>query len=336
MKNKRFTAVFAVFAAAALSAGIYYICSPANRVIYAGGDNVKTVIPSGETIGIKIYAGGLTVLESDRRYDLKKGDFITEINHKPVKSAAAFSAELNASQGRALIGVKRREKALELDCTADYNESEGTYKLGIRVKDSAAGIGTLTYYDPENSSFACLGHGISETETGTLMNVASGSAVKCSVTGIRKGEKGSAGELSGVFSAATVGIIQTNSVMGVYGKETSHFPRENEPVPVADKSQIAEGDAYILATIDGTGVQKFNVEITKINTRAENNRGITLKITDERLAELTGGIVQGMSGAPIIQNGMFVGAVTHVFVNDPLKGYGIFAEYMLENSSKIQ
>ncbi len=333
--KRRIFSAFVAYTVITALVGFYDAVRPFEKVIYANETVSHTVIPSGEAIGLKLYSGGLIVTETNRSLKLKEGDIITEINGTAVQSAEDFSALLNAANGSAVLGIERNGKRMERECTGTYDSSLGRFVLGITVKDSAAGIGTMTYIDPENMTFGCLGHGISESETGTLINAANGTAVVCRITGKYKAKNGETGSLGGVFSSTEIGSVALNSDMGVYGTINAE-PDISAAVPVASKYDIQEGAAYILATIDDTGVQTFDIEIKKVNTSAKNNRGLTIKVTDERLIEATGGIVQGMSGAPIIQNGTLVGAVTHVFVNDPTKGYGIFAEYMLENSNKIR
>ena len=305
-----------------------YTVIPAEKVIYAQTEPIGYVIPSGEAIGVKIYAGGLEVIENNREHKLKKGDLIIAVNGEAISSSEFFTIKLNESGGIVVLTVQRDSETFEQTCTAQQDPVSGGYKLGVWVKDSIAGIGTMTYYDPEHMTFASLGHGISAIDD-ILMPVGSGNTVLCQITSCDKGTKGEPGELSGVFSNNILGTVTTNSDMGIYGT-IENIVLNNDVIPVASKDSVHEGSAYILASIDSSGVQSFDVEIEKVNPDSKNNRGMTIKITDKELLEQTGGIVQGMSGAPIIQDNRLVGAVTHVFVNDPERGYGIFAEYMIE------
>jgi stage IV sporulation protein B len=204
------------------------------------------------------------------------------------------------------------------------------------VRDSTAGIGTLTFYEPETLNFGALGHGITDIDTGILMASSSGEILESSILGIKKGTQGSPGELKGVFieDEKRLGIIKMNTESGIYGTLTENGEKKatKRLYPIGLRSEVQEGPAVILSNIDGNSVKEYDVEIERVSRQNVNGtKGMIIRITDESLLKATGGIVQGMSGSPIIQNGKLVGAVTHVLVNDPAKGYGIFIEAMVKN-----
>jgi stage IV sporulation protein B len=209
------------------------------------------------------------------------------------------------------------------------------YHIGLWVRDSTAGIGTLTFYDPKTSAFGALGHGITDIDTGLLMPVDSGEIIESSILGIKVGKSGVPGELKGVFiEDMRLGTIENNSEFGIYGKLSDNAANKitGKLYPIGLRSEIKEGPAVILSNIDGKSIAEFEIEIQKVSRQNINgSKGMIIKVTDQKLLEATGGIVQGMSGSPIIQNGKIIGAVTHVLVNDPTKGYGIFIEGMLKN-----
>jgi stage IV sporulation protein B len=205
------------------------------------------------------------------------------------------------------------------------------------VRDSSAGIGTLTWYNPETRVFTGLGHAVCDVDTGERMPLASGEAADAEITGCRKGRAGNPGELRGRFlSGHLIGTLKRNSASGIYGvlADDVSFPGEGERVPVAARREVLPGRAEILTTIHGTEPERYEIYIERVDSSVNSTRNMVIRVTDPRLLEETGGIVQGMSGSPILQNGKLVGAVTHVFVNDPSRGYAIFAETMLEEAEK--
>lgn len=306
------------------------------------------VIPSGEAIGVKLYTDGVMVIGSGTVTDSKgkayepaknagviTGDRIVAVNGSPVSDTDSLKRLVNAQNGHTELSIIRGEASLNLPVNAVYSEDTNSYLLGLWVRDSAAGIGTLTFYNPQNSTFAALGHGICDYDTNLLMKSKSGSINFCRIKSVKKSENGMIGEILGEFSAKTEGNILLNSEAGIYG-DTSSVPDSN-PVPVASRFELETGDAEILCDVDGIGPKSYKIEITKISTSAKlSGKSFVFKITDSSLLEKTGGIVQGMSGSPVLQNGKLVGAVTHVFVNDASKGYGIFAENMLDNTNMIR
>lgn len=308
----------------------------------------RYLIPSGEAIGVKMYTKGVLVVgigdvfaEDGKKYQPAKkagvavGDIIVGVNGEEISSTAQFSKKVNEADGKINLSVKREEKNYEIPVSAIYMPETNSYKVGLWVRDSAAGIGTLTFYDPENKTFAALGHAICDSDTKEIMELSKGSINFCSIKGVKKGKSGSPGELLGSFQNAAVGKISKNSSLGIFGNLLK--TPDKEPVAVASKYDIRCGSAEILCDVSGDGVKSYEIEITKISkSQKVSNKSFTIRITDKELLEKTGGIVQGMSGSPILQNGMIVGAVTHVFVNDPTRGYGIFIENMLAEAEKVK
>lgn len=311
----------------------------------------KFVFPSGDTIGIKMYTDGLPVVavtdftsasgetvSPAKRSGLQKGDIIMSVNGNRINTAEDLSSYLTVSAAELQLSIKRGEEFFNTSIIAEPEFASGKPRLGMWVRDSTAGIGTLTYIVPETNEFASLGHAICDSDTGEIMSLRKGNVLSCEIMSVVKGSYGNPGELVGSFGGKTYGTIKQNSELGIYGTldNTSEI-NHSEPLPTATRFQIKEGDAEILSNVDGNGVKAYSVQITKISkNRKVDNKGIVLKITDEELISKTGGIVQGMSGSPIIQNGKLVGAVTHVFVNDPTRGYGVFIENMLSEGGKDQ
>ena len=229
-----------------------------------------------------------------------------------------------------VLSVRRGADALAL--TACARENNGVWQLGAWIRDSMAGIGTLTYYDPATGQYGALGHGITDVDTAQLMPLASGAIMETTVKAVKKGAKGDPGELKGDFSVQRdVGTVTVNSSGGIFGTVADPgFLSGGTPVPVAAAGQITTGPATILATVSGSDVREYRVELVRLYGADEPTRNLLLRITDPALRSATGGIVQGMSGSPILQNGRIVGAVTHVLLNDPTRGYGIFIENMLD------
>lgn len=300
----------------------------------------KYVIPSGEIFGLRLYTQGVVVIKTDtvdtstgyvspaQKAKLQKGDVILKVNGEYVTSSNSLSLLFSDSEGASFeIEYLRDNKAYKTTLTTLYSESEGKYKAGLWIRDSAAGIGTMTFYCPENGLFASLGHGVCDIDTGEILPFSDGDTVKADICGCYKGENGKAGELCGTFLSEVTGILYCNCSEGVYGKLLC-YEKNKKAFPLAMSYEIEEGKAQIISSVDNEGAKFYDIEITKVSEKEEKN--MVIKITDEELIEKTGGIVQGMSGSPIIQNGMLVGAVTHVFLGDPTQGYAIFAQTMLE------
>ena len=303
----------------------------------------KKVSVSGESFGIKLYTDGVIIVgirdvETDKgkcnpakEAGLEKGYIIIEINGKKVYSADSVTDILNDNNGKDYkITVKRNGNYKEFLLKPAYSSSQGCYKVGLWVRDSTAGVGTITYYDKSNNTVSALGHPITDVDTNEIMPILDGEAVRATVTKIYKSKAGEAGSLCCEFTNDIIGTLKKNCQSGIYGKYTCTLKNTYE-YEVASPNEIVRGPVQILCTIDSGKAKFYNAQISRISYR-ENKKGknMVVKITDERLLEKTGGIVQGMSGSPIIQNGKLVGALTHVIVDSPEKGYAIFAQDMVD------
>ncbi len=307
--------------------------------------NPIELVPCGNTIGIKIFTEGLVCVGTSELVDengktrnpshesgIESGDILLSANGTPLSNTEQLADLVEGGEKNAIIlTVSRAGKQFEKTVTPVHTENG--YKLGLWVRDSTAGIGTLTFYDKNTGSFGALGHPISDSGSGTLMPVLSGSITKASVYHIKKGIRGEPGELKGMFYGTEndIGVIKENTAKGLFGSlNPGEFDTEKESLPVASASQVKEGKATILSCIDEDGVKEYDIEIQRVLKYGNSDgKNMVICVTDPDLIQKTGGIVQGMSGSPIIQEGKLVGAVTHVFVNDPTRGYGIFIENML-------
>ena len=303
----------------------------------------KYVVPGGEIFGIKLYTDGVIIVDTDvvetstgtinpaEKSGLMIGDIIKKIDGKEITSTKHLSKILEKSQGNEMvITLIRNNNEISVKFRTYKDNLSGKYKAGLWVRDSTAGLGTVTFYNPENSSFAGLGHPIYDVDTDNIMPMKNGEMAEASIKGLYKSSSGSVGELCGLLSGKVIGELCLNCEEGIYGFTNT---KKTETLPVAVKQEIVEGNAQIICTIDNSGPQYFDVEIIKIYSNSTAvNKDMIIKIKDEKLLNITGGIVQGMSGTPIIQNGYLVGAITHVFVNEPTQGYAIFVERMYETS----
>lgn len=306
--------------------------------------------PCGTPFGVKILTDGVIVVglneistENGSRNPAKEagirtGDIIIKINNTPVSSNAEVAKVIAGSGGKCVtICYKRGGKTNTLSLTPALSAIDHTYKAGLWVRDSSAGIGTISFYDPESTAFGGLGHAICDVDTGEVLPVMQGDVVNVKIHDIIKGTVGTPGELRGSFvSKTSCGTILLNNESGVFGR-MFHAPQYSNVVPMGLKQEIKTGKATVLTTINGNTPKEYEIEIEKINL-LENSptKNMIIKITDPDLLNLCGGIVQGMSGSPILQNGKFIGAVTHVFVNDPTRGYAIFAENMYQNIASMR
>lgn len=308
----------------------------------------RMVVPVGRAVGIKLFSDGVMVVGFSqipaaggnvvpaRTCGLREGDVITHINAAEVDTIEEVQEELARIGGEEMsIRAVRDGKTLQVTAQAVKCSTDGSYKLGAWLRDSMAGIGTVTYYDPVSGEFGALGHGINDIDTALLMPMESGGILSATVTDVKKGEKGEPGELHGDFdTAADIGALWANTSHGVFG--TLEQSPAGKPIEVAAPDQIKTGRAVIYSNISGKEVRSYEVEITKLFSHAEDGRDMMVRVTDPALLEATGGIVQGMSGSPIIQDGRLVGAVTHVLVGDPTQGYGIQAQRMLKTGESCQ
>lgn len=302
------------------------------------------VIPGGEIFGIKLYSDGVIIVDTDtistengeknpaQIAGLQIGDIILEYNGVKIESTVQFSKLLQDSKGKsAKIKLKRKGKITEIDFTTLKEKGTGKYRAGLWVRDSTAGIGTVTFYNPQNNSFGGLGHPICDVDTGDIIPMKKGEMAEAYVNGFYKSSDGNVGELCGVLTGKTSGTLCINCETGIFGY--TEKVKKSELVPVAVRQEVKSGTAQIICTVDNGEPQYYDIKIVKIFSNSSAvNKDMIIEVTDKNLIEKTGGILQGMSGSPIIQNGMLVGAVTHVFVNNPKQGYAIFAERMLLTS----
>lgn len=303
------------------------------------------LIPCGKTVGVQMDTDGLLVLdtgyvenrsgekETPTKNILRPGDLILQANGEDLPNKETFLqvVEENGEKPMTLL-IRRDGEEQTVEATPVYSCTDGSCKLGVWIRDSIQGIGTVTFYDEETDSFGALGHGIYDVDTGGLMELKQGKITEAVLTEIVKGQKGAPGELSGRLETEEVlGEIKKNTEIGIYGNTDQTAVFTGKSYPVASQTEIHTGDAVILSNIEGDEVKSYDIEIEKISRfGSDASKGLVVHITDEELLEKTGGIVQGMSGSPILQDGKLVGAVTHVFVQDPTRGYGIFIENMLE------
>lgn len=298
----------------------------------------------GMPFGAKIVSNGLTVVKfsstqgkdisSAYQAGIRQGDVIIKINGNNINTIEDFVKQVNNSEGKAMnVTVLRNSKELCFSVTPKYSSDDGKYKTGVWVKDSTTGIGTVTYIDPSTNCFGGLGHAICDSSTGKLIPLTRGVVMNVTINGVIKGQVGTAGELKGCFDASRIGKLTRNTECGVFGVLTPNSCKAPEGlVKICPKEDVKEGEAYIWCTLDETGPQKYKIQISNIDLSGGKTKNFRVTVTDPRLLEKAGGIVQGMSGSPIIQNGKLVGAVTHVLINDPTTGYGIFIENMLDAS----
>lgn len=298
-----------------------------------------SLIPYGKTVGVKIYTDGLLVVGTSEVNDfsgkthspaadcgIKINDIILKADNIELKTAEQLSQIISAHNESIKLTIKRGEEVFDV-CAEPCMDKDGKTRLGLWLRDSTAGIGTVTYINPNDLTFAALGHGICDIDTGNILSVKSGNILNCNFLSVIKSKKGAPGEISGSFGNETIGNITKNTPHGIFGK-ADKLSGSVKAIPVAEQDEVRTGIAYILSDFDDGDVKKYEIELTKLSKNS-NDKAIVFKVTDKDLIEKTGGIVQGMSGSPIVQNEKLAGAVTHVFVNEPTKGYGIFIKTTL-------
>ena len=329
-KQKILLCLFSVFLVALV------FCLP----VFAKSNDTKLYV-GGMPFGAKITSTGLTVVKFSETQGenassayvagIRQGDIITRINNTSINTIEDFVKEIDKCNGKPLtIEVLRNNKGLTFRVTPKYSSDDGKYKTGIWVKDSTSGIGTITFIDPKTNTFGGLGHAICDGTTGKVVPLNRGIVMDVSINGVIKGQSGIAGELKGSFEAKKIGTLLKNCECGVFGVLAHDTVKSPEALmSICPKNEVCEGEAYIWCTLDESGPQKYSIQITSIDQSSSTTKNFRIKVTDEKLLQKSGGIVQGMSGSPIIQNGKLVGAVTHVLINDPTTGYGIFIENML-------
>ena len=309
--------------------------------------------PGGTSVGVRLSSNGVLVVgfsdlvrsnettESPAKTsEVELGDLITHINGKRVyTSKEVLNMVKNSKTEKMTLTIDREGKTINKEINLKKEEDE--YKLGLWVRDSTAGVGTLTFYDEASGKFGALGHPITDGDTNTKFTVKSGELLEASVISLRKGEKGSPGELKGIFTNEdeAIGSIEKNTQCGIFGtKENSTIKKHmKETMAVGFRDEVSIGKAKIITTIDEKGPKEYDIEIVKkLSQEVKGPKSMIIKITDKELLEKTGGIIQGMSGSPIIQNGKIIGAVTHVLINKPDVGYGIYIDWMLQDAGIIK
>lgn len=312
------------------------------------------VIPSGETIGLRLFTSGVLVVgmseikgEDNNNHmpykdsGIKEGDMITKVDNEVITCTSDLTKKINSSNGNAVTLTYKRDGNNYNTNMIPTKTDEDEYKLGLWVRDAASGVGTISFYEPRTGEFAALGHGILDVDTEELIDIARGDIVTSKIISIVKGEKGKPGELQGsIENGKIIGEVYKNTNFGIYGKLNNIENLKKEGVnemKVIPRDEVKEGKASILCTLENNKQEEYEIEIEKVYTSSNRaNKNMIIKVTDERLLQKTGGIIQGMSGSPIIQDGKFVGAVTHVMVNNPEKGYGIFADTMLKQMKEVE
>ncbi len=314
----------------------------------------KVLLPGGQSVGVKMDVKGVLVVGLEEintpdgksinpglKAGLQIGDSVLTINGETVNNAKEVQNKINKVKEKVRLKIMRKGETKVIYLNPVLSAEDNTYKMGVWVRDKTAGLGTMTFYDPEKNIFGALGHAITDPDTGDVLSVAKGELVDSKVESVKQGKAGEPGEIRGIFyeADAPLGILKSNSDFGIFGYlyHAVENPIFSKPIAVGYQDQVHRGPAYILSTLDGNKVEKYSVSIEKINRQSTpDTKSMIIRVTDKRLLEKSGGIVQGMSGSPIIQDNKIIGAVTHVFVNDPERGYGIFIEWMLKQSEKIE
>lgn len=309
---------------------------------YAADENNEVYI-GGQAFGVRFYANGAMIIKLESYYDgekyvcpakdggLKVNDIIKKVNNTEISTNEELKSEIEKSNGDEITVEVERNGKIESKNILPIKNTVGVYLLGAWVRDSCAGIGTMTYYNDNNNYFAALGHGICDCDTSVLLPLKSGETVQAQISGIDKSVCGKAGSFSGYFTDVQLGTLNENSPLGIFGNLTSDNYKNNKKYLIASDDEVKTGKATMFTTLNGDIPKGYEIEIKRIcNRNMTSNENFVIKITDSRLLEKCGGIVQGMSGSPIVQNGKIVGAVTHVFLNNPREGYGVFAQYMAD------
>jgi len=305
----------------------------------------RTLIPGGQAVGVALKTRGVLVVSKTTREDMKSplraGDVIVSVEGQAVSSAAGLSERIGSlTQDTAHLRVVRGGKEIALEASAPVDQTDGKRRLGVWVRDSTAGVGTLSYIDPQSGCYGALGHAIVDADTGETLTVQDGALMQATVVGVTRAQSGKAGELRGSFLKENVqiGSLSVNGAYGIYGgmDEQPNNLLYPQGLPVGSRGAVHPGAASIISTVDEDGPQEYGIEIVRCFAQNEpSQKGMIIRVTDERLLEKTGGIVQGMSGSPILQDGRIIGAVTHVYLSDSTQGYGMYIEWMLEQSDRM-
>lgn len=310
-----------------------YNAQAEQKTLYIGGFPAGFMLntTSVQVVGLCEVSTKSGLSSPARDCGIRAGDIIESINGVAVTSSGDVNKIVSEDYKKFEITIKRGDETLKINITPVIEASTGNKRLGMLVKDSISGVGTVTYIDISEGKFASLGHPVTDTES-NIIEINGGCVYGCLIYGVKKGLRGTPGELKGAFDSSTIlGNVTINSNCGVFGDLSSDFDETTLiSTSTANLSEVTPGKAYIYTTLSGNTAQRYEVSIVKVDANNKDNRNFVIKIEDEELIEKTGGIVQGMSGSPIIQNDRLVGAVTHVFVNDPTRGYGIGIEKMME------
>lgn len=304
----------------------------------------STVILGGQPFGVKFYNDGVMVIELEEFFNgshyvcpakeggLQVDDVIKKVNGIEIKTNEDLQETATGCGGKGMSFIIERDGKELCKTVKPQANTVGTYLLGAWVRDSCAGIGTVTYYNPDDNYFAALGHGICDRDTGAMMPLGEAEIVGASISSVEKSSTGKAGSLNGYFTDKTLGTVTNNTINGIYGTIIDNSYLNGDKLEIAEFDEIQTGDAQIITTISGDRPESYDLKITSIrNDDPRNNENFVIKVTDKRLLDECGGIVQGMSGSPIVQNGKLIGAVTHVFLNNPEEGYGVAAQFMVCN-----
>ncbi|MGI6175610.1 MAG: SpoIVB peptidase [Christensenellales bacterium] len=324
---------------------------PVKTITVSRNDN-RMIIAGGHSVGVALYTkGALIVGVTDivdetgktrnpaKEAGLQAGDIIEAADGQTIQDARHLTQIIDSLNGKALSLLVMSQGEKKHTTIQPVKDSSNHYKLGMWVRDSTAGVGTLTFYDPVTRKYACLGHPITDIDTQEILTVKEGELLRSEIYDVRQGMAGEPGELIGAFPSVsdTLGSIEKNCEFGVYGEMYRDMRNTLYPelMEVATQSDVKLGKATLLTTIDSTGIQEFECEITRVSNQSQASaKGMVVKITDDRLLSVTGGIVQGMSGSPLIQRDKLIGAITHVFVSDPTQGYGMHIEWMLQQTDE--
>ena len=310
------------------------------KIEFAKSTEEYRFVLGGEACGIKLLANGVLVIEVDNvKSGVKVGDVIVKVDNIPIDTNNEIIEYINKedviNKKKINLTIKRNNEELIKEVDLIHNKVDNIYELGLWVKDSSAGVGMVTFYELSTNSFAALGHGITESKNNVILPILSGAIVKAKINSINKAKVREPGDLRATIYKEVFGQIRKNTSNGIYGDiEKNIFTENKEIIEVASKQDVEIGKAHIYCTLDNK-VEKFQIEIENILWDSIGNKNMIIKITDEKLIEKTGGIVQGMSGSPIVQNGKLIGAVTHVFLNNPKKGYAVFIEHMINDMKSI-
>jgi len=346
MEKAKLRGMLACMAAMVLAMGIWPEANDSVQVSSARADEPRMLIPGGQAVGVALKTQGVLVISGAGRQEIKTplrvGDVILSVQGREITGAQELSERISQSDADSVeLSVLRSGRLVRLNAATPVNGTDGRRRLGVWVRDSTAGVGTLSYIDPNTQAYGALGHAIVDGDTGDMLAVREGAIMEADVVGVTKGERGCAGELRGSFlsEGKQIGTLERNSAYGIYG--TMHTPAQAllypQGLPVGDRSLVHAGKAAIISTVDEQGPQEYDVEILRcFDQDKPGQKGMILKVTDERLLQKTGGIVQGMSGSPILQDGRIIGALTHVYLSDPTQGYGMYIEWMLEQSDALQ